>query len=153
MTTPAETLANLVATGRQLPPADLNALLRDTWPLMHGPLYHYDTATMLALFKRAGYVSDGVAYPSAELTIYRGEPVSATQPGVSWTTDRQVATKYANGYSTVGHARVRQATAPVEAVLAQFTYEDEVVVDPGLLKNVTVLGYRRHFTLPISSAF
>lgn len=77
--TPSETLADLVSGGLQLDPQELNAMLRDSWPLIHGPLYRYDTATLLALFRRAGYVSDGVAHPSAELTVYRGELVATEQ--------------------------------------------------------------------------
>ena len=42
-----------------------------------------------------------------------------------------------------------QAAAPVAAVLAQFTFEDEVVVEPELLTDVEVLGYRPHLKLPI----
>jgi hypothetical protein len=33
--------------------------------------------------------------------------------------------------------------------LARFTFEDEVVVDPGLLKNVDVRGYRPQFKLEL----
>ena len=147
--TPSETLADLVSGGLQLDPRELNAMLQDSWPLMHGPLYRYDTATLLALFRRAGYVSDGVACPSAELTVYRGELVASEQRGISWTTDFQIADTYAKGYSTEGNAQVLQAAAPVAAVLAQFTFEGEVVVEPELLTDVEVLGYRPHFKLPM----
>lgn len=147
--TPSETLADLVSGGLQLDPRELNAMLRDSWPLMHGPLYRYDTAALLALFRRAGYVSDGVACPSAELTVYRGELVASEQRGISWTTDFQMADTYAKGYSTEGNAQVLHAAAPVAAVLAQFTFEGEVVVEPELLMDVEVLGYRPHFKLPM----
>lgn len=114
--TPAETLAHLVIGGMQLGPSELNGILREVWPLMHGSLYRYDTATLPALFKRAGYVSDGVALPTFDLKVYRGEPVASGQQGMSWTTDYQVADKYAKGYSTDGHAQVVQAIAPVASV-------------------------------------
>jgi hypothetical protein len=141
-------LADLVSGGLRLDPAELNVILQSLWPQLHGPLHHHDQATLVALFKHAGYVSDGLRYPTTDLTIYRGEPVDSTQQGISWTTDDQVADTYAKGYSTTGHARVLQATAPVASVLAWFTYEDEVVVQPELL-TVEVLGYRPHFTLSL----
>jgi hypothetical protein len=133
----------------QLDPQELNAMLRDTWPQMHGPLYHHNTATLLALFRRAGYVSDGVTYPSAELTVYRGELVASGQQGISWTTEFQVADTYAKGYSTEGNAQVLRAAAPVTSVLARFTFEHEVMVEPDLLKDVKVLGYRPRFKLSL----
>jgi hypothetical protein len=148
---PAETLADLVSGDLRLDPRKLNAVLRDIWPLMHGPLYRYDSSALLTLFRRAGYVSDGVAYPSAELTVYRGEPADSRQQGISWTTDRQVADTYAKGYSTIGDARVLQATAPIASVLAQFTHEAEVVVEPKLLTDVKLLGRRPHFKLSLGS--
>jgi hypothetical protein len=101
------------------------------------------------LFKRAGYVTDGVPVPAASLTVYRGEPVSAQSMGISWTTDQQIAMTYAQGYSTASAVRVVQATAPPGCVLARFTYEDEVVVEPGLVTDVAVQGYLPHFKLTL----
>lgn len=149
--TPDETLADLVNSGMKIDPHEVNAALREVWPRMHGPLYHHDTATLIGLFKRAGYVSDGPAYPSADLTVYRGEPVVSGQQGISWTTDFRVADTYAKGYSTDGHAQVLQASAPTVAVLARFAFEDEVVVEPELLTDVKILGYRPHFKPPLGS--
>jgi hypothetical protein len=116
---------------------------------MRGPLLRHDTAALLALFKRAGYVSDGVPYPTDDLRVYRGEPTASAQPGISWTTGFQVARTYAQGYSTIGDVQLLQATAPVASVLARFTFEDEVVVDPGLLEDVAVKGYIPHFKLSL----
>jgi hypothetical protein len=56
---------------------------------------------------------------------------------------------YAQGYSTVSAVRVVQATASPECVLARFTYEDEVVVEPNLLTDVVVLGHLPHFKLTV----
>lgn len=147
--TPAETLDDLVRRGSELGQRELNGVLKAAWPLMHGPLFHHDTATLLALFKRAGYVSDGAPYPTHDLTVYRGEPVASGQPGISWTTDFQAARTYAQGYSTIGNVRVLQATAPVTSVLAWFTFEDEVVVDPDLLEDFAVKGYMPQFKLSL----
>jgi hypothetical protein len=143
--TPAETLADVVSSGLHLDPCELNSILQAVWPLMHGPLYHHKTALLIALFKRAGYVTDGVACPTGDLTVYRGEPVASEQRGISWTTDFKVARTYAQGYSTIGNVRVVQATAPPASVLARFNFEDEAVVEPDLLDNVEVKGYMPHF--------
>jgi hypothetical protein len=145
-------MADLVKGGLELDPQELNGILQAVWPLMHGPLYQHDTATLLALFRRAGYVSDGVACPTTDLTVYRGEPVASGQRGISWTTDFHVARTYAQGYSTIGNVRVFQATAPMASVLARFTYQDEMVVEPELLTDVDVLGYIPHFKFLTPSA-
>jgi hypothetical protein len=106
-----ESLAYLLSSSEQLPPRRLNAALREIWPRLHGPLHQNDPTAMVNLFKRAGYVTDGVLSPTASLTVYRGEPVSGQSTGISWTTDRQTAMTYARGYSTVSAARVIQAVA------------------------------------------
>ena len=134
----------------ELDPQEVNAALREVWPQMHGPLHRYDQDTLLGLFRHAGYVSDGLAFTVADQTVYRGEPVTSGRRGISWTTDLEVADTYAKGYSTGGNAQVLQAVAPVASVVAQFTHEDEFVVDPGLLAGVKVLGYRPHFTLSLA---
>lgn len=90
-----------------------------------------------------------MACPSADLAVYRGEPIAGEQRGISWTTDCQMAMTYARGYSTIGAVQVVKATAPVASVLARFTYEDEVVVEPALLTHVEVLGHLPHFKLPM----
>jgi hypothetical protein len=147
--TPGEILGELSGSYLHLAPRELNSALRENWPLMHGPLYHYDSATLIALFKQAGYVCDRPALSAAELTVYRGEPVASTQPGISWTTDRDVAMTYARGYGTVGRVQVVRAIAPAGAVLARFSHEDEVVVEPALLRDVEVLGYLPQFKLAL----
>jgi hypothetical protein len=147
---PRESLAHLLSSDAQLPPHQLNAALQEIWPRLHGPLHQHDPVALVELFKRAGYVTDGVPSPTASLTVYRGELVSAQSPGISWTTHRQTAMTYAQGYSTVGAVRIVQAMAPPGCVLARFTYEDEVVVDPDLLTDVEALGYLPHFKLTMS---
>lgn len=103
---PAETLDDLVRRGLGLDPRDLNMVLKAVWQLMHGPLFRHGAATLVTLFMRAGYVSDGGAYPAGDLTVYRGEPVASEEQGVSWTTDFQVVRTYARGYSTTGPVQV-----------------------------------------------
>lgn len=52
--TAAETLADLVSGGLELDPGELNGILREVWPQVHGPLYRHDAGTVIALFRRAG---------------------------------------------------------------------------------------------------
>jgi hypothetical protein len=82
--TAAEVLAELAVNGLQLPPAELRAKLMMIWPLQHGPLHHYRAATLIALFKRAGYVSDGPLYPDESLIIYRGQIAGAASIATLW---------------------------------------------------------------------
>jgi hypothetical protein len=148
--TPSEALSELVNSGLELDRRELNGMLRAVWPLAHGPLFRHDAPTLTTLFERAGYVSDGVAYPTDDLIVYRGDLVACGQPGISWTTNFQVAKTYAQGYSTMGNVQVLQASAPPLAVLARFKHEDEVVVKPELLENIEVKGYLPRFKLSLA---
>jgi len=147
--TPDEELAELLTSGSQLQPSKLNARLRAVWPLLHAPQRKHDGATLVDLFRQAGYVSDGMAATDSALTVYRGELVAEAEPGISWSAEFQIARSYAQRYSTVGHTRVLQATAPPTAVLARFNQEAEVVVEPELLDDIKNLGYIHHFKLPM----
>lgn len=151
--TPDETLLKLLHSGSQLPSSELNSILRAIWPQLRAPQQSHHGTELVGLFQRAGYVSDGLPRPDSELTIYRGELASATEPGISWTADLQIAKQYARNYATLGDTRVIQATAQPEAVLARFHQEAEVVVAPDLLKDVKELGYIPHFTLPRLTPF
>lgn len=87
--TPDETLKGLLSSGSQLPPSELNVRLTLLWPLLHGPQRNQDATALVALFRHAGYVSDGLPFPNGDLTVYRGELVSSRKPGISWTTSRR----------------------------------------------------------------
>ena len=145
--TPAEVLAELAVNGLNLPPAELRAKLMTIWPLQHGPLDRYKATTLIALFKGAGYVSDGPQRPEESLITYRGQLAGSTM-GISWSTDLQTAKTYIQRYSPEGQTEVLRATAPIESVLARFSYEDEVVVEPDMLVNVESLGGYPRLTLP-----
>jgi hypothetical protein len=131
----------------------VNATLQAIWPYLCAPQRNHLGADLVALFQQAGYVSDGIPQPGTGLAIYRGELVSAHEPGVSWTADFQVARKYAQGYATTGDTRVIKATAPPRAILARFTHEEEVVVDPSVLTDIKELGRIPHFRLPKLAPF
>jgi hypothetical protein len=80
------------------------------------------------------------------MTVYRGELVQAHKPGISWTTDFQVAKRYARNYATVGHTQVIQAVAPPAAVLGRFARDAEVVVAPEFisLRQHDLVEWRRY---------
>ena len=143
-------MADLMTHGLSRQQADVNTALRQTWPELHGPRRHWDTARLVALFRHAGYVSDGPLRPHAGLMVYRGELAGSPDPGISWSTDKAVAVKFAQGWASAGLTVVWQAVAPPDSVLARFGLEDEVVVQPDLLADVASLGGFEHFTWPPS---
>ena len=100
-------------------------------------------------FRSCGFVTDDadlLAAPTGPLTIYRGA-TWACRRGMSWTTDHEVATWFAERFGRhAGIARFESAyifTATVEpqCVLAMFQRsEHEVVVDPRLLPSLKKHG-------------
>ncbi len=143
--TPTEALAELVATERSRPPAELRVVLAEIWPELHAPLRNYESAALVALFRRAGFVSDGPPQPGGDLLVYRGEPADPASPGIAWSTDEAVATDYARRYSTAGQTRLLQATAPPMAVLARFAAEPRPPV-PELIAAVLAAAAGRPVT-------
>jgi hypothetical protein len=146
--TPAEVLTEYLCARPSLPADEVRVVLAEIWPRLHAPLRHHDTSDLVALFRRVGYVTDDAPAPPTDLVIYRGEPADLGDPGVAWSADQTVAVDYARRYSTLGPAHVLRATAPPTAVLARFVDENEVVVQPDLLKDVINIGGFPHFALP-----
>jgi hypothetical protein len=142
-------LAQLLSGSSGVPAAELNVRLRLIWPGLRAPQRTHPAAGLIALFRRAGYVSDGPPQPAQVLLVYRGELAGKGDPGISWTTDPQTARQYAQGYATLGDTRVMRAVAPPAAVLARFRHDAEVVVVPELLMDVECLGFIPHFQLPV----
>jgi len=151
--TPAQILAELLEAGSQQSALQVNTVLQSIWPELHAPQRSHRGTELVALFQRAGYVSDSIPQPDTEITVYRGQLVNVHEPGISWTTDFQVAKRYAQGYATVGDAQVAQAIAPPAAVLGRFAPDAEVVVIPALLRSVETVGYIPQFTLPRLAPF
>lgn len=147
---PDQELERLLRMGSALPVAELSATLRVIWPNLRAPQRTKPGSELVALFRRAGYVSDGPPDPAEPVTVYRGELVGRSDPGISWTADLQIARRYAQGYATLGHTRVMLAIAPPAAILARFQHDAEVVVAPELLTGAACLGYIPHFRLPLS---
>ncbi len=113
--TPAEMLAELVDAAPSMSPDKLRADLAHVWPSLHAPLRFHGTAALVAMFKQAGYVSDGPPMPEADLVIYRGEPANLASPGIAWSAGHATATDYARRYSTAGSTRVLRAIASPKA--------------------------------------
>ena len=147
--TPDQELERLLTAGSALAADQLNAGLRVTWSPLRAPQRTHSVTALVALFRRAGYVSDVLPEPSEAVMVYRGELVGDDDPGISWTADLAIARRYAQGYATVGDTRVMQATAPPVAILARFRQDAEVVVAPELLSDAELLGYIPHFQLPL----
>ena len=147
--TPDQELARLLRAGPVLPAGELNGSLCLIWPGLRAPQQTHLAADLVALFRRAGYVSDGPPEPAQALLVYRGELAATDGPGISWTTNPQVARRYAQGYATVSDTRVMRATAPPAAILARFQHDAEVVVAPELLADAECLGIIPHFQFPL----
>jgi len=96
-----------------------------------------------------GYVSDGPEQPIAAVAVFRGGLAEDDGCGISWSTSSEHAGTYASGYTTVGETCLWRATCPPEAVLGRFVFEEEVVVDPRLLVEVTALRRLPRFELPV----
>lgn len=141
-----EELGGIWAT---LEPADLRDRLRRIWPNLIAPYKRELRAGIVPMFRRAGYVSDGPPTPLAELVVFRGELAGQVDHGISWTTDRATATVSAGRWSTAtGAVVVLKARAPFGSVLAQFTANNEAVVDTTLLLEVQPLIGPTSFTYP-----
>ena len=121
-------------------PSDLRIALPPTWcaPMRPEPLL--GTLKWLELFRAAGYRS-----PDDPIVIYRGAP-SKDCRGMSWTTDIERATWFANHYNVRQQwttdpqpSHIYRCTAQPEAVLCQIPKtivgdlaweENEVIVNP-----------------------
>jgi len=90
-------------------------------------------------------------YEGPPLIVYRGERVEQAergQVGFNWTSDRKVAEMFASGLCTLypGGGVLLQAFAAVDAVISgssahsAYLGENELVVEPGRLTDVTVLA-------------
>ena len=146
---PEERLSFLLSTPtNELPRTLVNRVLKEIWPGLRGPLHRYERARLLALFARAGFVSDGLAVPSSSLVLYRGALSDLGEVGISWTTDQEIGLWYANGYRTVGETTCWKARAAPEAVLAMFVSEQEVVVNPDLLSEMRPIRRFDYFPPP-----
>lgn len=85
--------------------ADLaSGLLLEAWEA--GPHYrHLDCLGLdrwLELFEEAGWVSDGAPRPTASLRAWRGAPLAASSPGMSWSTSKEKAEWFRNRWTTAG---------------------------------------------------
>lgn len=134
-----DTIASLADA---LPAVDLNLLLVEWWTDTEFPSL-YGTGRIVALFRRAGFVSDrGEAPPTGPLIIYRGVGEGVPTPrGVSWTLSEERAAWFARRFTFATGDTVYAAEIMPEGVLGILHERDEaeVLVDPRRLRRLRVL--------------
>lgn len=141
-----------------VPAEALPSLLPHAWVFStHYPSTHANTETYVAMFRRAGFVSDhrDAEPPTEPMTVYRGVPHARAEgaDAIAWTLDLDVARVFSHRLDNLAdpalfgeHVHVIEPTvwraiAPPESVLAMFCEQNEleVVVDPGTLQEVEVI--------------
>lgn len=123
---------------------DMAGVVADAWSAAEYPQRGWDVECWLLLFRANGYSHDGQAarQPAEPVTLYRGCDAAA-RFGMSWTTDLEMARKFAYG-GLRGRAVGQVYTAVVEPehLLAYIGKsgrdESEFVVDPRGLTDDTV---------------
>lgn len=118
---------------------EVREILRAEWSRCDAPAMVNDE--LLALFRRAGYVSDCDERPTGELTIYRGTFGDDPRNGLSWTLDASKAKWFARRGArglAAGPPTVWQATVDAAAILGYFVERDEaeIIADPATLRGV-----------------
>jgi hypothetical protein len=139
-----ETLWLLSVTDRKL------ALL-ENWTELHGPLHFIEATEFTDLFRSVGVVRNDESLSLSPTAIFRGAPSLGGASGISWSATESVARQYAKDYRTVSETTLWKATCPPGAVLARFKQDDEVVVDPNLLSEITPIELYPIFTMPVLS--
>jgi hypothetical protein len=134
-----------------LPETMLRDALPNVWTTQtNHPSMWAETAALVRLFRRAGFVSDfkEVPAPTEVLTVYRGVavPSEETVRGMSWTAEPSTAEWFAHRHDDAAELvaipgykpTVFRAMISPEGVLARFFQqgEDEVLVDPTLLQDL-----------------
>lgn len=133
-----------------LPPESTRrTALRERWPELRAPLHEIEPSEFISLFRSVGYVTDDETLSANPTTIYRGAPIVDSGRGISWSATGEIARKYANDYRTTGATALWRATCSPEAVLGRFQLDDEVVVDPNLLVDVTQVASATFAARPV----
>jgi hypothetical protein len=124
---------------------ELRDILRDHWPRCDAP--GSVTDELLALFRRAGYVSDTSQRLTGEVAIYRGTLGEDPREGLSWTLSEEQARWFASrGARGVPRDRSTQtvwrATVDASQILGYFVErgEDELIVAPESIRDLTRLS-------------
>jgi hypothetical protein len=135
-----------VIVGNILPERWLSKLLPTVWTRSTSfPSMWAGSDTWVKLFRRAGFVSNVPSMrkpPKGELVVYRGTPKAdrGSALRLSWTTDLEKATWYANRLNFLDSAQptVWEAVIPGSGVLGLFQdqAELEVVVNPRQLRSL-----------------
>ncbi len=96
-----------------------------------GPMIDYDEWTQLWLeVAEGGWISDGPERPTESLTVYTGNSLEIG-PWIDWTTDKDIAIKFANMAQIDTKVGYWTAKIPPEIVLGSFEGrgESEIVIN------------------------
>jgi hypothetical protein len=113
----------------------LRSALPYAWQRHHRPETAIGATAWVRMFRAAGYVCEPytLSLPTATLRAYRGAP-GRTSRGMAWTTDVLTAHQHCSRWGHFGVTAVVFVTeVQPGAVLARFSKEFEVVVDPTCL--------------------
>lgn len=134
-----ECFQRVMALGLGLPPDALNRMLEMYWSLTESPSA-YGTGRLVALFERAGFVTDApdVPPPLEPMTVFRGVPATGKARGLSWTPDEHKGGWFARRGSILVPGIVYAAEIDPQHVLGIFHErgEAEVVVNPRRLRRL-----------------
>lgn len=125
-----------------LTPEDMNAAVLQAWD--HGPKQmRLDYAVWVEMFRFGGFVSSPPQLPpSGPVAVWRGQPFGEPV-GMSWTTERAQAEWFAERWTERDvDAVVLHTIASPAAILGidNDREENEVIVDPAMLEDVTYEG-------------
>ncbi len=104
----------------------LARLLPEIWQAAHHPERALSAEVWMALFRKAGFVSDrGQPAPTKPLRVWRGA-LHFYRRGMAWTTDREKAVWFATAFGLP--SKVYTAIAKPTRVLALFDDRDEAEI-------------------------
>lgn len=134
-----------------IPVRAVKDLIGDVWKDVEHP-HQFDEDELVDLFRLAGWVDDHesnrtlmkdrLRTAAGALTVYRGVGKEGNPKGMAWTLSRKTAEWFARRFGGKDvDGWVYTARIPSFGILAYLTGrgEDEVVVDPSMLEDVTVV--------------
>lgn len=123
----------------RMPSEVRTTILANAWSRPHFPENILASYEWIQLFDEVGFAVDGkpAPAPTEPLTLFRGA-TEAGKEGMSWTTDRAVAERFASGMVMREPGQVWTATVPPHALLANINGREEAewVVQPDNLGDV-----------------
>lgn len=126
-----------------IPQEEQAEMLADVWRDTEFPMRHHDLEELLEIYRDVGFHHDYEEEEpdlSGPVQIFRGVANEEDWEGMSWTTSRKVALKFAKRWSHYGPGFVFSAVVHPDDILALYRGrgEDEVIVDPAQLEQVEI---------------